>query len=305
METCGKEKIFSLDKLECIDNTLSARTINNKIYSGDPLSPNKIRGLEFLDQGAYGSVYKACFPNIEGKCKFLLVEKKTLLKLPKKMLEEVKKDKKYLIKYKDSFTELYVMFVCNRILEQKITQNLPYLYGYNINNSLLSFVSEFANGGDFKNWLLEKKRTKKQLHNAYFQIFHGLYSIFKYAKVYHNDLHWKNILVFNVKKGGVFEYKINKKQYYLSNNGFIFVLWDFGFAKSTMPGDLSGLIEDTTRISYVPVWENETTGKNTYGKEQFNYATRDKNISSMEDIFIPFKDLTTKPKGKIIDTFNS
>ncbi len=302
---CKNNKIYNLKEMSCVENNLNTRIINNKTYSTNPYSYSKIKQLKFLAKGKYGSVYRACFPNIKNKCHFRLVKKVDKnVKTPKLIVDFVNASSKNLIKAKKLFIEIYTMLMCNRLLNKKITQNLPYFYGYNVTTDSVTFASEFANGGDFRAWLFKKTRTKEELDSAYFQIFHGSYCLNKYIGVHHDDLHWKNIIVFNVKKGGVFKYKIKNKTYYIPNKGYVFILWDFGLAEFTKKGFLPHLIDDTANISYASEWCYEED-KKSYGRKPFEYNPETKKISKAEDIFGVFDKYRKKPRTKVIDTFAS
>lgn len=301
---CKDNKIYSLKNMKCVDNTLNTRIVNNKVYSSNPFNYNKIKELKKIGKGEYGTVYKACFPNIKKQCRFTLVKKKEEMEVEndKELVDFVNKSPNNLAKVKEKFIEPYILYMSNKLLNNKVTQNLPYLYGYKIKEKYIEFVSEFANGGTFKNWVT-KKRSKEEIENAYFQIFHGLYCINKYLGVAHNDLHWDNVLVFNVKKGGIFRYRIRGVDYYVPNLGYVFIIWDFGLARH-MEDKTAGLVEDTYHISYVPQWIYEISGKFPYGKrEYFDYF--DKKIKKPEKIFFPFQRFRNKPQGKIIETFTS
>lgn len=58
----------------------------------------------------------------------------------------------------------------------------------------------------------------------------------------HNDLHAGNVLVHKIKPGGYFLYKINNKNYYVPNLGYVFLLWDFGMI--SIPGMIKGKFEN-------------------------------------------------------------
>lgn len=300
---CKKNKIYSLKSMRCVNNTMSVRKINNKIYSSNPYNYSKVKELEFLGKGEHGVVYKACFPDIANKCRFTLVKKQDKrVRTSEQISNYINESPKNLIKYRMVYPEVYMMLMCNKLLDKKITQNLPYLYGYKINTNYVSFVSEFANGGDLKGWLLKKTRSKEELDNAYFQIFHSAYCLNSIG-IRHSDFHWSNILVFNVKKGGVFKYKIKNKTYYIPNLGYIFIAWDFGLSEFTQKGYLPHLIDDTARISYSSIWSSEE-GKKTYGTSPFPYDPETKNIKKPEDIFNVFKEYKRKPsRQKVVDTF--
>jgi len=77
---------------------------------------------------------------------------------------------------------------------------------------------------DFKEWM-----------NCYFQIFSGLYVIQTHMKMFHDDLHWSNILISTSNSQineGYWKYIVNGITYYIPNMGFVCKLWDFGLAHS-------------------------------------------------------------------------
>jgi len=167
----------------------------------------------------------------------------TNIKLEKVVKYE--KDKRVLIH--TTWAELYVMNLCKILLDEKITFNLPKTYEYSLcskckyddesdNTKCAMLVTEFANEGDLNTWLKKKHRSPLELFVMFFQIFAGLYVLRKYFNVIHNDLHAGNILVKKVKTSNdsFFKYIIDGKEYYIPNIGYIFIIWDFGYAQ--IPG---------------------------------------------------------------------
>jgi predicted unusual protein kinase regulating ubiquinone biosynthesis (AarF/ABC1/UbiB family) len=49
-----------------------------------------------------------------------------------------------------------------------------------------------------------------------------------YTNNYHCDTHTGNFLFHKIKPGGYFHYNIYGKDYYLENQGYLWVVWDFG-----------------------------------------------------------------------------
>jgi len=101
--------------------------------------------------------------------------------------------------------------------------------------------------------------TVDEWYNAYFQIFSAVYVIQKKMKMFHNDLHWGNVLVTQINKNkkfdsinnsqsdsnehdnsgendergnGYWKYVVDGVSYYIPNMGYIFKIWDFGLARS-------------------------------------------------------------------------
>jgi hypothetical protein len=169
---------------------------------------------------------------------------------------------------KTVWREIYILKICSRLVKMKKSihlplhffyvysslhwnktvsqKNAPYLYSYN----------ELAQE-DLKSWT-SKPRTYHQFMSCFLQIFFALYVMQYYCGFLHNDLHWGNILVFPVKKGGCWCYKIDGVDHYVPNEGFLFVLWDFGMA-SLVPA-LKGCKEqlkscqDFLKILNTPRW---------------------------------------------------
>jgi hypothetical protein len=61
-----------------------------------------------------------------------------------------------------------------------------------------------------------------------FQIFAGIHAIQHRFGLIHRDLHWKNVLYWNVKQRGYWRYYVKKIPYYVPCVGYQFGLTDFG-----------------------------------------------------------------------------
>jgi hypothetical protein len=138
--------------------------------------------------------------------------------------------------------EIATYLLCQTLILANICPNLPLMYRYywcpncdfvkfKSQKPCLLVLNELADG-DLKMYILQKKRiwTFSLIDNCLFQIVVGLYAIEKYFDANHNDLHWGNVLVHEIKPGGAWEYKINGEIYTIENLGYIFVLWDFGMS---------------------------------------------------------------------------
>ena len=165
------------------------------------------------------------------------------------------KDKKELSsKVNDVYTEIICMQLSKFLLLNKtpITPNLPLYYNYflcnncnyinknilskkNITKSCILLLNEYANEGDLKHWL-QTDRTEIEWVCMYFQVFAGLYTLQKHFDLTHHDLHWGNVLVHKIQPGGHITYKIDDNCYKIPNIGYLFTLWDFGYAY--IPGKL-------------------------------------------------------------------
>lgn len=107
--------------------------------------------------------------------------------------------------------------------------------GYHKNASIL--ISEWADGGDFLDFLKKhyKKMKLKHWKVFFFQIISTLAVILdEYPKFRHNDLKPNNILIQKTKKptgtSEWYSYKINNNFFKIPNIGYQIKLWDFDFA---------------------------------------------------------------------------
>jgi hypothetical protein len=145
--------------------------------------------------------------------------------------------------------ELKVMELCHYLLDQEICPNLPYHLKYVFcqdckfqNNALsmrfianlkpetcIMMVNEFANSGDLKNWL-QTPHSIDEFLSLFFQIYVALYALQHHFDITHHDLHTGNVLVHKVTRE-VLSYTINGTIFNIDNHGWLFVLWDFGYAR--------------------------------------------------------------------------
>lgn len=88
-----------------------------------------------------------------------------------------------------------------------------------------SILTELANG-DVKTFMKIYNKEIKLVKNALAQIWLSLIFYYKYTNNYHTDAHDGNFLYHKIKPGGYFHYKIYEKDYYLKNEGFLWIIWD-------------------------------------------------------------------------------
>ena len=222
-----------------------------------------------------GEVIKTCisFKNnkLLDECKndpdnILLVSKKIPLTPydTQKEYEEYNKPYSKLLNNKSIWVELLCMKLTKEILLQKnICPNLP-LYYKNyfcdnckyesqtikkyIKNNIYSkkctiMLNEFADNGDLHNWLKSSERSYQDWFVMYFQIFAGLYVMQKFFNLEHYDLHWGNVLVHSIPTTqSHFIYNIDGIKYKIPNIGFLFTIWDFGYA--IIPGKIKAQSND-------------------------------------------------------------
>lgn len=153
-----------------------------------------------------------------------------------------------------AWAEMASYMVCTLLVMAKICPNLPVLYKYFwcpkcrfVNKAIkgkkerpcLLVVNELADG-DLKSYMEKKIHiwNPTLVENCVFQMAAGLYALEKYYNMTHNDLHYGNVLVHEIAPGGYWHYKIDGKNYYVPNLGYLFVLWDLGMAH--IPGKMKG-----------------------------------------------------------------
>ncbi len=150
-----------------------------------------------------------------------------------------------------TFSELYLLKKLNKLIEQGICINIPYLYKYFICddcgfsnpmiekyffgiNKCLILVNDLAD--TTLSALLDTNPPFDVQINAYIQIYIALYCIRKFFNIWHHDLHGDNVLVYKVKPGGYWQYIINGRKCNIPNIGYLFVLSDFGYSR--IPGKI-------------------------------------------------------------------
>ena len=144
---------------------------------------------------------------------------------------------------KSAWPEMATYIFCSIFVLAKVNPCLPITFRYYLCNECkfvnkrlgknkkpcLITLNEMGEG-DLKMYLTKKIKIWNYdlVTNCIFQITSALYTFKKYLNMTHNDLHWGNVLVHEIKPGGFWKYTIDKIDYYVPNLGFLFVLWDFG-----------------------------------------------------------------------------
>lgn len=220
------------------------------------------------NESKYGEVYCASILHSENKNPISI--KKIPLNIDDLMLylKNEHENRKIIFLTKNVWREIYVLKLSTKLTKLKKTINLPLTYFYvyssmntwnkNIGKSspFLYSYNELAHE-DLKSWC-SKPHTHAEFISCFLQIFFGLYVFQYYCGFLHNDLHWGNILVFHIRKGGSWCYDINDEKYYIQNEGYLFVLWDFGMV--SLVNSLKGCKEhekscqDFLKILNTPKW---------------------------------------------------
>ncbi len=270
-----------------------------------------------IGSGEYGEAYQAV---LFGKSYRLAIKKVALSSED----QGVSYTQRQLSSGRSAWAELAAYMLGSVLVMARICNNLPFTYKYtlckschfnskkvkekNRNKPCILVINEFAEG-DLHHYLKQKNRWSLPLiHNCVFQIAAGLYAMEKYFRgMTHNDLHYGNVLVHEIKPGGYWEYKIDGKRYYVPNLGYVFVLWDFGMIH--VPGRIVGrpLKDEETDIGQITSLIKSSLKPIVHGKSSVVHdIVRLEGMISLKDIFtLMFTNYLKKPAtGALIDQFN-
>lgn len=195
--------------------------------------PQKYLNLNDIGSGCYANVCKSSIDLHSFAVKISKIKEDAL--------------KKAYAKDVSSWAEVYILKqIIRPIIEKKICPNLPLLYEtFACDSCTLNFqdtktqfpcsimILELASE-NLKSYL-SQTRTVNEIYSALFQIMAGLHTIQINGQILNYDIKKENILVYNIKSGGYWEYKIHGKKFYIPNLGKLFVLNDFGLSRPMSP----------------------------------------------------------------------
>lgn len=200
--------------------------------------------LKLLGQGTYGKAYKVCF---DKECENNFVIKKIDMDV-----NDIYISNEY--PNRPENVEIEIFKRLNKLLLYRVTPNIPFYLGDFIckesGNYYRYYIAERADGDlskyisgillKFPNFKISKTQKDKIWKSILFQLISVLYFIqAKYPRFRHNDLHPGNILYFNTKSEGNFEYVINNIKYIIPDVGIRLAIWDFDF--SSIAGELDNV----------------------------------------------------------------
>lgn len=191
-----------------------------------------IKLKKLIGTGDWGNVYSACLSS-DFKCR-----RKFAIKMSRITQEDYKEP------YTETSTAWYESLMLKDIIKPLITKNicpnLPlFIDTFLCNKCDFIFrkgdtqhpcvitIMELASS-DMTNFLKFGNPTDNEVYSALFQIMAGIHAIQISGQILNNDIKTKNILVYNVKPGGYWHYKIFKNNFYVPNYGKMFVINDFG-----------------------------------------------------------------------------
>ena len=142
---------------------------------------------------------------------------------------------------------------------------------YHCHDFYLNFNEIFS--GDL-NMFIKHKHDVDVIQNTITQIFFSISNFSYYTKHVHLDAHGGNFLYHKVVKEGYYHYKVNGIDVYLKNMGYLWVIWDYGFAKKAT---YRGIFKDYRRVikRFIPIMFG---GWNKVDKYDTNYKMTDSEL---------------------------
>lgn len=273
------------------------------------------------NESKFGEVYKG-YLSINDNNTEIAIKKIPLSLIDLKIfLLNQENEKSVIFNTKTIWKEIYILKLCSKLIKLKKSIHLPLYYFYTY-SSINTFTKNYAKNSpyiytycelaneDLKSWS-SKERTFNEWISCFLQIFFSLYVLQYYFGLLHNDLHWGNVLVFNIKKGGYWTYIINNKSYHIMNEGFLFVVWDFGLA-SLNPSikeckDNIKSCQDFLKILNTPKWVKKHYPNIIIPKSIIDFCLyiRSDEYENMNDILNSIiNKLTTNKKTFNLETFS-
>ena len=180
-------------------------------------------------------------------------------------LSHYKKDvnNKFATKFADPFfsaniNEYKILKQLSKIVLIEQIPHFPLSYGHLLcyndyhkkndnHNRLIISYNELANG-DYKMFYKKFYDNDELILNAFTQIFISIMFFEYYLSMFHNDAHHGNFLFHKIEKGGYFYYNIYDTDYYIKNEGYMWLIWDFGLVKKFEKNNNASIIRDYRRI---------------------------------------------------------
>jgi len=218
------EWYFEDNVLTYIMKTIETRLVFRKVISKQLEKIKDIsqytKNKKVLGEGSFGKVFKTNIGNLELALKTI-----------------TKDDKTYY------FHEVYILQLLQKLINKKISPNIPFVYYFNFEPTNTGFFTELADG-TFNTLLKKIEKYPYESRILYlevclFQLMAGLHTVQHYYQIWNYDIKKSNILYYKIQKGGYWKYKILGQDYYIPNLGFLLVLNDFGISQVLSPKYIS------------------------------------------------------------------
>ncbi|QHR78450.1 hypothetical protein KM759_gp123 [Lymphocystis disease virus 4] len=192
--------------------------------------------VQLLDIGGYGRIYKVNYKGLKFVFKEILLEDN---------------DRKVLVDteplFWDQWTkvyplEIYIFKLTDRLIETNKSPHFIYSAGGGLcSNCILSTLNYTHRKGscyviamelaDFTLTDILNDLTDEDIKIAVQQLLLGLTILHAEYGIFHGDLKSDNILVKRVEPGGYIKYEIFDRDFYVKNNGLLFLIADFNISK--------------------------------------------------------------------------
>lgn len=152
--------------------------------------------------------------------------------------------------YDEEISSYHEMLILEKMISPLISfcPNVPILYDSFVSDdckilgdkkaciiSLLELASGNLRGLFMKHNSGEERMSEELLNNCLFQVMVGLHCVQKNVQIMNFDVKAENVLYYKIPKGGCWKYVVMDTTFFLPNLGFLFVLNDFGLARSMHP----------------------------------------------------------------------
>ncbi len=199
------------------------------------IGDNIILKNQIGSNNSYGIVYLGGFKDAEGKLYKYAIKVAKTVDVKKEILILQKLRSELLNHTSPHFPFLYAVLNC----ESK--------YYDNFDSSIKIILNELANG-DLKAFIHNHYNNDNLMKNALIQTVLSLFSFYMITGMYHSNSHWGNFLYHKIKPGGYIHYKIEGRDYYLENLGYLWVIWGFGLATSLTNKSITSMSQDISLL---------------------------------------------------------
>ncbi|QHR78459.1 hypothetical protein KM759_gp020 [Lymphocystis disease virus 4] len=215
---CDRVNRYKLLKLE-LEKTVIDKW---KVCVNEDLFDSSIK----IDRGSFGDIYKVKFKDIDFILKEVYIAPYMLRKLGLTIGKEWEKHQ-----YPP---EAIIGFMTNNILESGEAPNFVYVLGSyfckpcKVRSICYNLLMEEVQG----NLKTLDKPTSNIVNSAVAQLLLGLNVLHKKYGLIHKDIKAENILIKRIHSTGCFRYETTNRVFYVPNEGYIFMLADFGISSS-------------------------------------------------------------------------
>lgn len=214
-------------RIDCILNDIGKK-MQNVNYSTFKHLPVKLN--THISSGYYADIYGATTKNIHNNTN-------NIRSISKSVPDYVEIVLKFMNDMKYNIRDIGYMKLVQKILLANISPSFPIMYSnFKINNfrfigingdgvvklsnignkitegKALGIMMEYLGNTTLENYIFYKPE-RKELKIILFQTYHAIYALIKYGKINHNDFHFKNVMLYKLKKPETMFYIFDDKTY--------------------------------------------------------------------------------------------